>query len=90
MARKIVNLVFPQVLIKKPVIFTVSKKYNIIPNIRRAKVTETVGEVTLEFTGKKENLEKAIRYLERKGIKVEEVPGDLIEWGEYEKNISIN
>jgi len=79
MARKIVNLVFPQVLIKKPVIFTVSKKYNIIPNIRRAKVTETVGEVTLEFTGKKENLEKAIRYLERKGIKVEEVPGDLIE-----------
>ncbi|MGB9677197.1 MAG: NIL domain-containing protein [Candidatus Ratteibacteria bacterium] len=79
MAKKILNLVFPQNLIKKPVIFTVSKKYDIIPNIRRARVTETVGEVTLEFSGKKENLEKAIKYLERKGVKVEEVPGDLIE-----------
>jgi ABC-type methionine transport system ATPase subunit len=79
MAKKILNLVFPQNLIKKPVIFTVSKKYSIIPNIRRARVTETIGEVTLEFTGKKENLEKAIKYLKRKGVEVEEVPGDVIE-----------
>jgi len=79
MAKKILNLVFPQNLIKKPVIFTVSKRYSIIPNIRRARVTETIGEVTLEFTGKKENLEKAIKYLKRKEIEVEEVSGDVIE-----------
>jgi len=79
MAKKILNLVFPQNLIKKPVIFTVSKKYGIIPNIRRARVTETIGEVTLEFTGKKENLEKAIKYLKRKEVEVEEVSGDVME-----------
>jgi len=79
MPKKMVHLVFPQKLIKKPVIYMMAKKYNVIPNIRRAKVTETVGEVTLELSGTKENLEKAGKYLERIGIKVESVVGDIIE-----------
>lgn len=79
MAKKMVHLVFPQKLIKEPVIYTVAKKFNIIPNIRRAKVTDTVGEVTLELSGSKENLEKARKYLERVGIKVEPIVGDIVE-----------
>ena len=79
MPKRIVHLVFPQALIKKPVIFTMAKKFDIIPNIRRAKITDTVGEVTLELDGAKEDLEKAWRYLEKTGIKVEPVLGDIIE-----------
>lgn len=79
MAKKMVHLVFPQKLIKQPVIYTTAKKYNVIPNIRRAKVTETVGEVTLELSGTKENLEKARKYLEKVGIKVEPIVGDIVE-----------
>jgi len=79
MAKKMVHLVFPQRLIKKPVIYTMAKKYNVIPNIRRANITETVGEVTLELSGAKENLEKARKYLERIGIKFEPVFGDIVE-----------
>jgi len=79
MAKKMVHLVFPQRLIKKPVIYTMAKKYNVIPNIRRANITETVGEVTLELSGTKENLEKARKYLERLGIKFEPVVGDIVE-----------
>lgn len=79
MAKKMVHLVFPQRLIKKPVIYTMAKKYNVVPNIRRANVTETVGEVTLELSGTKENLEKARKYLERMGIKFEPVVGDIVE-----------
>ena len=79
MPKKMVHLVFPQKLIKKPAIYTMAKKFNVIPNIRRAKVTETVGEVTLELSGTKKNLEKAEKYLERIGIKVESVVGDIIE-----------
>ena len=78
MPKKRVHLVFPQKLIKQPIIYTMAKKYNVVPNIRRAKVTESVGEVTLEFSGKKENLGKAIKYLERKGVKVESVFGDIV------------
>ncbi|MCM8797917.1 MAG: NIL domain-containing protein [Candidatus Omnitrophica bacterium] len=79
MAKQMVHLVFPKELIKKPVIYTMAKKYDIIPNIRRAKVTEEVGEVTLELSGSKEKLEKARRYLERMGIKFEPVVGDIVE-----------
>lgn len=79
MAKKMAHLIFPQKLIKKPVIFTMAKKYNVVPNIRRANVTETVGEVTLELSGTKENLEKARKYLERAGVKVEPVVGDIVE-----------
>lgn len=79
MAKKIVHLIFPQRLIKKPLIYTMAKKYDVIPNIRRAKVTETVGEVTLELNAGKENLEKGIKYLEKAGVKVESLIGDIIE-----------
>ncbi len=79
MAKKIVHLIFPQRLIKKPLIYTMAKKYNVIPNIRRAKITEAVGEVTLELSAAKENLEKGIKYLEKAGIKVEPLVGDIVE-----------
>ena len=79
MAKKMVHLVFPQKLIREPVIYTMAKKYNVIPSIRRAKVTETVGEVTLELDGAKENLEKAQEYLEQQGIGVQLITGDIIE-----------
>ena len=78
MARKQVTLIFPQHLIKEPVIYMMSKEYDIIPNIRRAKVTETVGEVTLELEGGDDNLRKAVAFLEKKGVKVEPVVGDVV------------
>lgn len=79
MAKKMTHLIFPQKLIKKPVIYTMAKKFDVIPNIRRAKVTEKVGEVTLELSGTRENLEKARKYLQKAGIKVEPVVGDIVE-----------
>ena len=79
MAKKMVHLVFPQKLIKKPLIYTMAKKYNVVPNIRRAKITEKVGEVTLELSGTKGDLEKARIYLEKSGVKFEPVVGDIVE-----------
>ena len=78
MAKKQVTLIFPQHLIKEPVIYMMSKEYDIVPNIRRAKVTETVGEVNLELEGSDSNLKGAIAFLERKGVKVEPVLGDVV------------
>ena len=79
MPKKMVHLVFPQELIKEPAIYTMAKKYEVIPNIRRAKITETVGEVTLELEGTAENLHKTIKYLAKINIKVENLVGDIIE-----------
>ncbi|MCE5194428.1 MAG: NIL domain-containing protein [Nitrospiraceae bacterium] len=74
-----VKLTFPQTLIKEPVIFTMAKKYDVTPNIRRARVTETVGEMVLELDGKEENLNKGIKYLKDHGIETELVEGDIVE-----------
>lgn len=79
MAKQTVHLIFPQRLIKKPVIYTMAKKYNVIPNIRRAKVTETTGEVMLVLEATKANLEKGIKYLTKMGVKVEPIVGDIVE-----------
>jgi ABC-type methionine transport system ATPase subunit len=78
MAKKQVTLVFPQHLIKEPVIYMMAKEYDVMPNIRRAKVTETSGEVTLELEGPDEALKKAVAFLEKKGVKVEPVVGDVV------------
>ena len=73
------KLTFPQNLIKEPVIFTMAKKYDIIPNIRRAKITETFGEMILELEGEEDNIEKGIEFIRRQGVDVELVEGDILE-----------
>ena len=78
MARKQVTLIFPQHLIREPVIYMMAKEYEVIPNIRRARVTESVGEVTLALEGTDEHLKKAVVFLEKKGVKVEPVVGDVV------------
>jgi L-aspartate semialdehyde sulfurtransferase ferredoxin len=73
-----VRLTFPQNLIKEPVIFTMAQQFKVVPNIRRARVTETVGEMVLELEGAEEDLEKGIQWLKEKGLDIELVEGDII------------
>lgn len=73
MAVKRIKLTFPQELIKEPVIFTMAKKFEVMPTIRRAKVMENVGEVVLELEGSDTGLEQGIAYLKERGVKVEPV-----------------
>jgi len=78
MATKRIKLTFPQDLIKEPVIFTMAKKFEVMPNIRRAKVTDNMGEVVLELEGTDKNLDAGIAYLKERGVKVETVEADII------------
>ena len=75
MPKRMVTLIFPQTLIKEPVIYRLSRQFMIIPNIRRARVTEKFGEVTLELDGEEEELNRGIAYLNSLGIRVEPTPG---------------
>jgi len=74
-----IKLTFPQELVKEPVLFTIAKKFDIMPNIRRAKVTETVGEVVLELEGTEENINNGIEFMKQQGVDVELVEGDTLE-----------
>ena len=77
--KKRVKLTFPQNLIKEPVIFNMAKKFDIMPNIRRARVTETVGEMILELEGSEGNLNKGVDFLKEQGVVVESAEGDIVE-----------
>jgi ABC-type methionine transport system ATPase subunit len=76
MATKRLKLTFPQELIKEPLIFTMARKFDVMPNIRRAKITENVGEVVLELEGAENKLEEGIAFLRERGVKVENIEGD--------------
>ncbi len=78
-AKKRVTLVFPQDLIQEPVVFNMAKKFDIIPNIRKARVTETVGEMVRELEGTTDDLDKGIQYLKKTGGDVRPVVSDIIE-----------
>ena len=73
MATRRWSLIYPSKLIKEPVLYRVAKDFKLVPNIRKARVTETTGEVIVEFSGQEEDLKKGLSYLTRLGITVKEV-----------------
>ena len=58
---------------EEPVIYKVAKEYRLVPNIRRARVTESTGEVLVDFSGAEEDLNRGVTYLTGLGITVKEV-----------------
>ena len=74
-----IKLTFPQDLIREPIIFVMAKEFDIMPNIRRASITETVGEIIMELEGSDDNVKKGIESLKQKGVDVELVEGDILE-----------
>jgi len=77
--KKHIKLIFPQHLVKEPVIFTMAKKFDVMPNIRQAKVTETFGEMILELEGVEQNIRNGLQSLKDQGITVELLEEDSIE-----------
>lgn len=75
MPKRMVTLIFPKTLIREPVIYRLSRQFRIIPNVRRARVTEHAGELMLELDGEEEELKKGIAYLHGLGIRVEPTSG---------------
>lgn len=78
MATKRVLLHYPEELIQEPVLGQLVKQFGVMPNIRRAQVTDTVGEIAVELMGDDDDLEEGIRYLEERGVDVAPLEGDLV------------
>ena len=72
------RLTFPEHLIKQPVIARLVREFDVMPNIRSAKIDEHVGWVICELGGEDEQLDKAIQWLHGLGIEVDRL-GDLLE-----------
>ncbi len=72
-------LTYPARLITRPVIWELAKKFDVSFNVRQASVTEEVGLVSLELQGEREEVKRAIAWLEELGIRVEPVEINTIE-----------
>jgi biotin operon repressor len=56
-----------------------AKRYEVMPNIRRARVTETSGEMVLDLEGTEGNIAQGIQSLKDQGVGVEFIEGDSLE-----------
>lgn len=66
-------LMYPPRLIQTPLIWELSGKFGLVTNVRQASVNDEIGIVCLELSGKREDIKTAIKWLEKKGVKVEPV-----------------
>jgi ABC-type methionine transport system ATPase subunit len=73
-----VKLTFPEHLIRQPLLGRLVRAFDVLPNIRRANVEETVGWIVCELGGEDESVEKAIAWLEAAGVQVDRL-GDVVE-----------
>jgi len=72
-------LMYPARLITRPVIHELGKAFDVVTNVRQASVTDEIGIVSLELLGERDEIKKAIAWLEELGIKVEPVEINTIE-----------
>ena len=79
MARRQVMFTFPPELIREPIIFDLGVQFKVIPNIRRADISENKGWVVLELEGDEEDIEESIAWAIGKGVRVDPATGDITE-----------
>jgi len=79
MAKQRMKFTFPTELIKDPIIYRLCKQFDVIPNIRRADVTEDRGWVVLELEGEMGEIEQAVQWVIDQGVRVDPVAGDIVE-----------
>jgi ABC-type methionine transport system ATPase subunit len=73
MARRRVYLTYLGDVMKEPVIYEMGHKYKVVTNIRGATIKDDIGLVTLEVTGDDAELDRALAWIESKGVKVEPI-----------------
>ena len=79
MAKRRVMFTFPPELIDEPIIYNLSRQFNVVTNIRRADVSDDKGWVVLELEGEENNIEQGIAWVTAKGVRVDPVTGDVVE-----------
>ncbi len=65
--------------VTQPIIYHVIKKFDVIPNIRGASVTDEVGIMSVEFSGPREEVDKALDWIRKQGVKVDPIEMNVVE-----------
>jgi len=73
----LIKCIFPNELIRQPIIHKLGTQFSIITNIQQASITPEIGWVVVEITGENQEISSGIEWLKKIGVKVE-----LIEKGD--------
>jgi L-aspartate semialdehyde sulfurtransferase ferredoxin len=69
---------FPEELVERPLVYELVKRFDVVPNIRRANVESHSGWLILELAGEPGPRDAAIAYLEELGCSVNRMEGDVV------------
>ena len=68
----------PEDVVSRPLVYEIVKRFDVVPNIRRANVEEHSGWLILELGGDDGAREAAVAYLEEQGCQVNRMEGDVV------------
>lgn len=72
-----VRLTFPAELVRQPVIGQLVRRFDVLPNIRRADVSDDVGWIVCELDGDADKVAEAIAWMEEIGVDVDRIEHPL-------------
>jgi ABC-type methionine transport system ATPase subunit len=72
-------LTFTGEKVQRPIICEMSRKFDVIFNVRNSSVTPTMGIIALELEGERAVIQQAIAFFEANGVQVEPVEINTIE-----------
>lgn len=72
------RLVFPEALVREPVIARLARRFEVEPSIRKASIDEVSGWMLCELTGNPAEIEAALAWLADQGVEVEPL-SDVVE-----------
>lgn len=72
-----VRLTFPAELVREPVIGELVRRFDVLPNIRRADVGEDVGWIVCELDGEPDRIAEAIAWMVGIGVDVDRLDHPL-------------
>ena len=79
MAKLRVKFTFPPERITEPVIWEVSRRFDLVTNIRRADITADVAWTILELEGEQADIERGVKWVTDLGVRVDPVEDTILE-----------
>ena len=69
---------FPEALVRRPMVYEIVKRFDVVPNIRRANVEGDTGWMIMELGGSDDAREQALAWLREQGCIVDDMSGDIV------------
>jgi ABC-type methionine transport system ATPase subunit len=72
-------MTYPKKLVKEPLIYQMTQKFDLVFNVRSASVSDEIGIIALELDGSPEEIEGAVSWFRAQGVTVEPIEKNVIE-----------